>query len=146
MSDEVLPLGIPRLTAPDDVLLRNVIPQWTNEDETPKSVAFRPTPKDEDHLSTDYGISAADAFASYKKRVGHAPEGTWGLGVGAILECHEEIEVLKDGGTGDLPDSHASIVFPAAGDSKTASRKVHERIARDLKAEAIRRKRQHPPA
>jgi hypothetical protein len=134
------------LTEATQMLLRHVIDQWTNDDETPKSVAFKPTPKDELHLSTDHGIGAAEAFSSYKKRVGHAPAGTWGLSVGAVLDCHDDMVVLKDGGTGDLHDSHASIVFPGAAASPSALRRVHERIAKNLKAEALKHKRQHPPA
>jgi hypothetical protein len=137
---------IPRITDKTDVLLRQVIEQWTNADETPKSVAFRPTPKDEQQLSTDHDVQPAEAFAGYKKRTGNAPAGTWGLGVGAILDCHDDLFILKDGGTSDLHDSHASIVFPAPAVSNNALRRVHERIAKELKAEALKRKRLHPPA
>lgn len=135
----------PRITEVDEVVLRHVIDVWTNEDETPKSVAFKPTPKDENHLSTDHGVDAATAFNGYTRRVGHSPNSTWGLGVGAILKCHDDLEVIKDGGTGGLHASHASVVFPGTAASNSALRKVHERIASELKKEALKRKRLHPP-
>lgn len=145
MSDET-EAPLPRITTSTDILLRHVIEQWTNADETPKSVAFKPTPKDESNLSTDYDIEPSDAFRNYTKRVGHAPKGTWGLGVSEVLACHDDVEIIKDGGTGGLPESHASIAFPTAAASSSALRKVHERIAKDLKAAAILRTRLHPPA
>lgn len=123
----------------------------------PMSVAFRPTPKDERHLSTDQGrISPEESFRGYESRTNVRPDSTWGVAVGCILDAHAclpdaitdtvQLEVIDDGGSGDLHDGHASVIFPDYdGATASAVRKHDERIARELKKDALSRGRLHPP-
>ena len=57
------------------------------------------------------------------------------------------LAVIDDGGTAGLHDSHASVVFSANYDGASSNRtqKYDERIARELKKEAIDRGRLYPP-
>jgi len=115
------------------------------------SVAFAPTPKDRRHLSTDREcISAEDSFKRYQEREGVSPAATWPIKVGTALDAHKclpqppsssaELHVLDDGGTENLPDGHASVVYAEAYEgvtSKNGSRKIDERLATEIKKAAI---------
>lgn len=146
-----------RLTNTAEVLRRQVVASWT-KDGAPLSVAFRPTPKDRRRLSTDQEtVTPEESFHDYENRTGTRPHSTWGISVGVVLDAHEclpdevkevgRLEAIDDGGTGGLHDSHASVVFSKDYDGSSSNRtqKYDERIARELKKEALNRGRLHPP-
>ena len=134
------------------MLRRQVVRSWTKPDGSPMSVAFHPTPKDELHLSTDRErIEAEESFRRYESREGVAPAATWPVPVGTVLDAHlclaepprssAELHILDDGGTGSRPDGHASIVFAGEYEgvhSTSQLRKVNERLATEIKKEAVR--------
>lgn len=146
----------PRLTNRAEVLRRQIVGSWTSDGE-PMSVAFRPTPKDERLLSTDQErISLADSYQGYETRTKVRPHSTWGISVGCVLDANDclpepvrdagKLEIIDDGGTDGLHEGHASIAFSDYdGASSTATRKHDERIARELKKEALSRGRLYPP-
>jgi hypothetical protein len=144
------------ITESGEVLRRQVVVSWIR-DGSPLSVAFRPTPKDERRLSTDKStVSPAESFGNYDRRTGVRPGGTWGVSVGCILTANNslsaqdqtvgQLRVLDDGGFDDLHQEHASIVFSDdyAGASVNRCRKLDERLARELKNDAIARGRMYP--
>lgn len=146
-----------KLTNTEEVLRRQVVASWT-KDGNPLSVAFRPTPKDKRRLSTDQeSVTPKESFDGYESRTGTRPHSTWGISVGVILGAHEclsdevkevgRLDVIDDGGTEGLHDTHASVVYSKDYDGASSSRtqKYDERIARELKKEAINRGRLHPP-
>lgn len=144
---------VDRIEDRKEVLRRQVVSSWTKDDGSPMSVAFHPTPKDLQHLSTDRErITVQESFSRYVAREGVTPAATWPVPVGVVLDanqCLDEpprssaaLHILDDGNTGALPDGHASVVFAESYpgvESKSGFRKVNERLAAEIKKEAIRR-------
>jgi hypothetical protein len=123
---------------PDDELLhRQVHPNFLKGDGSLMSSAFKPTPKDVAKLSTTRD-SLLDAEASYNWYTGSVGEssGTWSVTMAEATAS--EVEVIVDGGQDELPEAHVSLSF----DGKT--RGQSERTAKALRDCAISRGRQHP--
>lgn len=85
----------PRLTDPEEQLLRQIHPSWIQAGR-PTSQAFRPTPKDEGLLSVSRGAktTAAAAFELHTVGKGCQSIGVWGLTVANCsdvgLSVHED--------------------------------------------------------
>lgn len=76
-------------------LIRQIHPSFIQEGRI-TSQAFRPTPKDEDKLSTYDGdqIDAKSAWKHYTETLGHVSDGALGVSVG---ECEaSELSVVPD--------------------------------------------------
>lgn len=138
----------------DELLYRQVVRVWVGPDGTPMSCAFRPTTKDNLKLSTDRERATAEgSFERYRERTGTDPFGTWGINVREVLNVHtvfdppnadqRKLHVIDDAGVGANHEDHASIVYPDL-ESRSQTRKVHERLSRELKAVALARGMLHP--
>lgn len=120
-----------------ELLHRQVHPNFLKGDGTLMSSAFKPTPKDIEKLSTtrDALLNAAASYEWYLGAVGESA-GTWSV------SNHEatavDVEVILDGGDGELHDAHVSLSF----EGKT--RRESERTAKELRDCATTRGRQHP--
>lgn len=132
-----------------EILRRQVVETWT-KDGVPMSVAFVPTPKDERKLSTDrQRASAQKSFERYEEAMGTAPNATWGISIGEVLDANQalaqdlreagQLIVVDDAGVDDNHEDHASVCFPAIPLSKNQERKSYERLGKDLKRVAIER-------
>ncbi|MFJ4171081.1 hypothetical protein ACIPY3_16365 [Paenarthrobacter sp. NPDC089714] len=121
----------------DELLHRQVHPNFLKGDGTLMSSAFKPTPKDESKLSTtrDDLLDAAASYAWYQDAVGESA-GTWSVSNQEAASA--EVEVIVDGGQGELHEAHVSLSF----EGKTRSQS--ERTARQLRDCATTRGRQHP--
>ncbi|MCP2048183.1 UNVERIFIED_ORG: hypothetical protein J3D58_002255 [Paenarthrobacter nicotinovorans] len=137
----------------NEVLRRQVVDAWT-ADGIPMSVAFIPTPKDARKLSTDRErASAQDSFERYERTTGTAPNATWGISVGEILDANQVLDeerreagklcVIDDANKDGNHEDHASVCFPDMPISKNQERKSYERMGKDLKRVAIERGKLH---
>uniref|UniRef100_A4Y099 Uncharacterized protein n=1 Tax=Ectopseudomonas mendocina (strain ymp) TaxID=399739 RepID=A4Y099_ECTM1 len=111
---------------PESLLLRQIHPSFVQEGRV-TSQAFRPTPKDEFHLSVDNGdkSSAKDAWQRFINTPGCSS-----IGVQAVraADCEEqELPVIEDGTP--YPE-HCSIDFSAE------QKKSIERKAKALRTKA----------
>jgi hypothetical protein len=107
-------------------LIRQIHPSFIQEGRV-TSQAFRPTPKDEDRLSTYDGdqIDAKSAWKHYTETLGHASDGALGVSVG---ECEDlDLRVVPD--PEPFPE-HVLIDFSEHG------RKLIEKRSKKLKSYA----------
>lgn len=130
-------MSTPDLMPDDELLHRQVHPNFLKGDGTLMSSAFRPTPKDVAKLSTtrDSLLDAAASYDWYRGAVGES-SGTWS--VTNAEATASEVGVIVDGGQDTLPEAHVSLSF----EGKT--RGQAERTAKQLRDCAIDRGRQHP--
>lgn len=121
----------------EELLHRQVHPNFLKGDGTLMSSAFKPTPKDTAKLSTtrDMLLDAAASFDWYLGAVGESA-GTWSVSNNEATAVN--VEVILDGGSGDLHEAHVSLSF----EGKT--RGESERTAKELRDCATTRGRQHP--
>lgn len=125
------------MVASAELLWRQVHPGWISQG-TVTSQAFRPTPKDNDRLSTSRSsmIDAEGAYLAHEVR-DLPTAGTWGV---TVDECvRESLCVLHDGGSAELPAEHASVCF----EGKSRTERV--RASKTLRDHAMKRGRCHPP-
>lgn len=148
------PEGAP-LEESDEVLYRQVVPNWVHPAGVPMSVAFRPTRKDELKVSTDRErATPKGSFERYRERTGSTPFGTWGVSVREVFNAHtvfdsqnadqRKLNVIDDAGVDANHEDHASITYPVLNQSGTQTRKVYERLGNELKRLAITRGLLHP--
>jgi hypothetical protein len=140
---------------PNEILRRQVAKGWTKADGSPMSVAFSPTPKDQRKLSTDRQRATPEqSFKRYASSCGDEPSGTWGVSIRAVSEAHAAVApahrdssklfVLDDAAHDGNHEDHASILFPEIDVSKNQLKKVHERLATELKKFAIEHGKLYP--
>lgn len=152
MADETTEI---ELTDHNEILFRQVVTAWMREG-LPMSVAFKPTPKDKLKLSTDRERATPQtSFERYEKAIGCAPDSTWGIRVGEVLEAHLELAadrqqdskvvVIDDANLGGNHEDHASLLFPAPDVTSSQLRKTHERLGKELKRKAINHGVQYRP-
>ena len=81
---------------PTDLVFRQVHPKHLAAG-GPNSVAFRPTPKDEDKLSVDDArvVTAEASWSHFTKKLGFASAGTWAVSAGEIAEAGD-LRLLAD--------------------------------------------------
>lgn len=122
----------PALTAVNELLLRQVRPDWFEDGGEPSSQAFRPRTSDHGYLSVDRD-SAANPVESFTLATSAPPQGmglssagVWGVSVGEVhgvpLNAHEDPVPA----TGDRPANPAHCVVDfngrTGGQTKNASR------------------------
>lgn len=114
---------------PDTLLLRQIHPSFVHDGRV-TSQAFRPTPKDECHLSVDNG-DRVGAEAAWRRFTGDAACQSAGVQAVSQAECEaQSLTVIEDG----KPHSeHCSIDFTAI------ERKDIERKAKLLREQAAKR-------
>lgn len=126
-----------RLEDPDELLYRQVHPQWIIDD-MPSSQAFKPTRKDEGMLSITLGskTTAEDAFLHHTQTLKLASGGTWAVTVGEVAAV--------DLSSFEQPLEHS----PAHGfvDFRDLSRKAMESKAKLLLARTRNRGCVYPPS
>lgn len=112
------------LTDSDELLYRQIHPNWMNSGR-PTSLAFKPSLKDNNHLSTDrsYKTTAAEAYHRYL-RLNLKSQGTWGVTVGEFKEV--EIDCFYDPimdceGTEDNPAHSYADFSSLEGNNKKKS-------------------------
>ncbi|MEF3119743.1 hypothetical protein [Kocuria flava] len=124
----------------NELLHRQVHPNWLKAGGGLMSIAFCPTPKDDRKLST-MRDKLSSAEESYRRHTGDGSglqsAGTWSVSHGEVEQA--ELDCDDDGGCSDLPWAHASIVF-----SEDFSRKQMERKAAQLRNRAEERGKQYP--
>lgn len=109
-----------------EILYRQVHPKQTKPDGSPASVAFVPTERDEDLLSTHrQRIGPDEAYRRWTEELGHQSVGTYGIAVGEAVGIG--LRALDDE-TPAIPD-HASLDFsevPSKGEKRQRGRKLKE--------------------
>ena len=113
---------------PETLLLRQIHPIFI-QDGRPTSQGFRPTPKDEERLSTDDGdrISPADAWTRFTQSAGASVE------VMGILVRSCKLLKLSVDPDGDPHPEHVSVIFSGKPNKQC------ERISKQLRDEATQR-------
>lgn len=136
-----VPSGVEQLADLQERLYRHVHPSWV-KDAQPTSQAFKPTPKDDNKLSTARGTltTAEDAFLHHTGPLGLAAVGTWAVTVAEVEAGPIPLAAYGDPLTEPIADpAHAYIEFPSE------PRKTIETKAKLLQAAARGRGRLHPP-
>jgi hypothetical protein len=111
---------------PETLLLRQVHPSFVQEGRV-TSQAFRPTPKDEFHLSVDNG-DRVEAGAAWRRFT--ANPACQSVGVQAVTQADCEAQALPVIEDGNPHPEHCSIDFSAL------EKKVIEKKAKLLRAQA----------
>lgn len=122
-----------------DLVFRQVHPNhWDGKN--PNSVAFSPTPKDDDKLSVDDGaqVTAENSWIFFTKNLGFRSVGTWAVSAGEIqalgdLELHRDPLVDSTDATKNNP-AHCLIDF-----SRLTSKGQRKKRAQELAIKASER-------
>lgn len=136
------------LTAKDEVLFRQVYPNWLEEEGRPSSQAFHPwRPVDQGYLSVDRG-SLTTPEAAYTLFTDEKPHGfgadsagVWGLSVGEVTTSG--VSPWED----PVPATQTTPANPAHAllDFNTMEPKTWKKTGRLLKVKAWERGRLYPP-
>ena len=127
-------------------VFRQVHPHHWNG-ENPNSVAFSPTPKDQDQLSVDDAalVSAEKSWTHFTNNLGFKSAGTWAITHAEIVDSGDLS--LRSAPVADQADpaknnlAHCLIDF-----SQITSKRAKRRCAQKLALLASARGRQFPPA
>jgi hypothetical protein len=124
-----------RLTDRDEMLFRQVIPEWV-EDGVPSSQAFAPTGKDEGCLSIARGSAtlAQAAYEHHTTALGLRSAGTWGITVGEALDV----------GLASFDDPQPDVPAHGFVDFRGLGRSTVQKKAKLLRARAHTRGRLYP--
>lgn len=127
----------------DEMLWRNVNPNWIDEGRLTSQV-YRPTPKDQKHLSVarEERVSAAAHYAEFTDSLGLASAGVWAV---TVEECstvgipavHDELSSKRPD---PCPTGHTHLDFTGHSSNRA------KRIGGILRDRAEARGRQHPEA
>ncbi len=130
--------------ASGDLLLRQVHPKHrTNAG--PNSLAFFPTPKDEDQLSVDdaHLKTARESWEHFTRVLGFASAGTWGVTVGEVEDVGD-LELKKDPVTDQEPAEKNNPAHCLIDFSSLPTKGQKKKRAQQLAIRATKRGCQYP--
>lgn len=141
-DDSQLADGEEHLSEQKELLWRNAHPTWIVDGEL-TSQAFRPTPKDQQKLSTarEDKVSAEDSFKEFTETFEFESVGVWAVSVGDVKK--QGLRSIYDESSPSTPKpclkGHTSIDFTSVSNNQA------KRIGGRLRDRAETRGRQHPP-
>lgn len=134
--------GIEPLADQDELLWRNAHPDWIENGKL-TSQAFRPTPKDQNKLSSARAskVSVENNFKEFTGDFGLASIGVWAVSVGEAGA--EDIQAIYDEHSPSTPTpcltGHTSLDFAEISNNRA------KRIGSRLRDQAEKRGVQYPP-
>lgn len=123
----------------DSLFYRQVHPTH-QQDGVPNSLAFFPTPKDEDQLSVDDAslVSAKDAWTHFTEKLGLQSQGTWAVSFGEVGEAGDLVMTASPTVVPEDPSknnpAHCHVDF-----SKVSSKGQKKRKAQHMAIKATAR-------
>lgn len=141
--DELAP-GEELVDDPDELLWRQVNPDWVSGDGIPTSQAFKPATADENKPSFARASvhTAEQAYVWHTQSAGLRSIGTWGV---TVSECTSaQLRVVDDSRAADAPATRSPA--HAYADFRPMSKSERKAAAASLLTAALRRQQIYRPA